>query len=171
PGSVFPKTDIVHGAPEMTIAELRAEVRAKEKAVLSPHHEIMYMPQKFCFPGACLVFGLLALSLGFTNSKDSKHASFVIGLAVVFVFYTLMMIGQSLAKGHVSPAALARLLPNIILGIAGFTLLVYRQRHRDAGVQISLPTLAQAREWIEKRLAWRRRAPRTSLGEAEAKLG
>lgn len=156
PGEVFPKTDVVHGAPEMTIAELRAEVRAKEKAGLSPHNEIMYMHQKFAFPVACLVFGLLALSLGITNSKDSKHASFVIGLAVVFVFYTLMMLGQSLAKGHVIPAALARWLPNIILGAVGVALLVYRQRHRDAGVQISLPTLAQARAWILKRLPWRR---------------
>lgn len=157
PGDVFPKTDVVHGAPEMTIAELRAEVRAKEKAGLSPHNEIMYMHQKFAFPVACLVFGLLAVSLGVTNSKDSKHASFVIGLAVVFVFYTLMMLGQSLAKGHRIPAELARWLPNIILGIAGVALLVYRHRHHDAGVDISLPTPAQAREWIVKRLPWRGR--------------
>jgi LPS export ABC transporter permease LptG/LPS export ABC transporter permease LptF len=167
PGEVFPKTDVVHGAPEMTIAELRAEVRAKEKAGLSPHNEIMYMHQKFAFPVACLVFGLLALSLGVTNSKDSKHASFVIGLAVVFVFYTLMMLGQSLAKGHRIPAELARWLPNIILGIAGVALLVYRQRHRDAGVQIGLPTPAEAREWIEKRLPWRRRTAAPPPGEPD----
>jgi LPS export ABC transporter permease LptG/LPS export ABC transporter permease LptF len=155
PNEIFPKSTIVHGAPEMTIAELQAEVRKKVAAGLSPHNEVMYMHQKFAFPAACLVFGLLALSLGVSNSKDSKHASFVVGLAVVFVFYALMMIAQALAKAQVFPASLARWLPNIVLGAAGIALLVYRHRHADAGVQISLPTPAVMREWIQKRLPWR----------------
>ena len=118
----------------------------------------MYLHQKFAFPVACLVFGLLALSLGVSNSKDSKHASFVVGLAVVFVFYALMMIGPSLTKAHVFPASLASWLPNIVLGLAGVALLVYRHRHADAGVQISLPSPADVRDAIERRLPWRRRA-------------
>jgi LPS export ABC transporter permease LptG len=158
PSEVFPKQGILHGAPEMTIAELRAEIQKREKAGESPHNEIMYMHQKFAFPVACLVFGLLALSLGVSNSKDSKHASFVVGLAVVFVFYALMMFGQAMAKAHLFPASLARWLPNVVLGIAGVALLIYRHRHADAGVQIALPTPAAIREWIERRLPWRRKA-------------
>jgi LPS export ABC transporter permease LptG/LPS export ABC transporter permease LptF len=155
---VFPKTDILHGAPEMTISELRAEIAKKEREKQSPHNEVMYLHQKFAFPAACLVFGLLALSLGVSNSKDSKHASFVIGLAVVFVFYALMMIGSSLTKAHVFPASMARWLPNIVLGLAGIALLVYRHRHADAGVQISLPTAATLRAWTGRVLPWRRGA-------------
>jgi LPS export ABC transporter permease LptG/LPS export ABC transporter permease LptF len=156
PADVFPRQDVVHGAPEMTIAELRAEIAAKRQKNLSPHNEIMYLHQKFAFPTACLVFGLLALSLGISNSKDSKHASFVVGLAVVFVFYTLMMFGQALAKGHRIPAELARWLPNIVLGIAGVALLVYRHRQADAGVQMQLPTPAMIRGWFTRWLPWRR---------------
>ncbi len=155
---VFPKTDILHGAPEMTIAELRAEIAKKEREKQSPHNEVMYLHQKFAFPAACLVFGLLALSLGVSNSKDSKHASFVVGLAVVFVFYALMMIGSSLTKAHVFPASMARWLPNIVLGLAGIALLVYRHRNADAGVQIRLPTAATLRAWTARLLPWRRRA-------------
>jgi LPS export ABC transporter permease LptG len=158
PNEVFPKNEIVHGAPEMTIAELQAEVRKKEAAGQSPHNEIMYMHQKFAFPAACLVFGLLALSLGVSNSKDSKHASFVVGLAVVFVFYALMMIAQGMAKAHRLPAELARWLPNIVLGAAGVALLVYRHRHADAGVQISIPSPATVRGWLRTRLGWRSQA-------------
>ena len=153
---VFPKTDVLHGAPEMTIAELRAEIAKKERENQSPHNEVMYLHQKFAFPVACLVFGLLALSLGVSNSKDSKHASFVIGLAVVFVFYALMMIGSSMTKAHVFPASLARWLPNIVLGLAGVGLLVYRHRNADAGVQFTLPSPAAIRAAIERRLPWRR---------------
>ena len=122
----------------------------------------MYLHQKFAFPAACLVFGLLALSLGVSNSKDSKHASFVVGLAVVFVFYTLMMIGSSLTKAHVFPASLARWLPNIVLGLAGVALLIYRHRHADAGVQFRLPSMAAIRDAVERRLPWRRRPARPS---------
>jgi LPS export ABC transporter permease LptG/LPS export ABC transporter permease LptF len=163
PADVFPRSDVVHGAPEMTIAELRAEIDAKRRKNVSPHNEIMYLHQKFAFPTACLVFGLLALSLGISNSKDSKHASFVVGLAVVFVFYALMMFGQALAKGHRIPAELARWLPNIVLGIAGVALLVYRHRQADAGVQMQLPTPATIRAWIDRRLPRRR-----STGEPAA---
>jgi LPS export ABC transporter permease LptG/LPS export ABC transporter permease LptF len=166
---VFPKTEIMHGAPEMTIAELQTEIVKKQALGQSPHNEVMYLHQKFAFPVACLVFGLLALSLGISNSKDSKHASFVVGLAVVFVFYALMMIGSSLTKAHYLPASLARWLPNIVLGLAGIGLLVYRHRHADAGVQINLPTLAAVREAIDRRLPWRRRA--SAAVEASAAAG
>ena len=98
PSPLFAAGGYPRGDNEMTIAELQAEVRKKVASGQSPHNEIMYMHQKFAFPVACLVFGLLALSLGVSNSKDSKHASFVVGLAVVFVFYALMMIAQALAK-------------------------------------------------------------------------
>jgi len=155
---VFPKTEVMHGAPEMTITELQAEIARKKAINQSPHNEVMYLHQKFAFPAACLVFGLLALSLGVSNSKESKHASFVVGLAVVFVFYTLMMIGSSMTKAHVFPASLARWLPNIVLGLAGVALLIYRHRHADAGVQIGLPSIATIREAIDRRLPWRRQA-------------
>ena len=157
---MFPKTEVMHGAPEMTILELQAEIARKQalNPPQSPHNEVMYLHQKFAFPAACLVFGLLALSLGVSNSKDSKHASFVVGLAVVFVFYTLMMIGSSLTKAHVFPASLARWLPNIVLGLAGVALpglpAPSRRRRRPDGPAVD----GDDREAIERRLPWRRRA-------------
>ena len=149
----------MHGAPEMTIAELQAEIAKKEALKQSPHNEVMYLHQKFAFPAACLVFGLLALSLGVSNSKDSKHASFVVGLAVVFVFYALMMIGSSLTKAHVFPAEPGALAARTSCSAwPASALLIYRHRHADAGVQISLPSPAAIRDAIERRLPWRRRA-------------
>lgn len=162
PAEVFPKTHIVHGAPEMTIAELRAEIEAKRRQGLSPHNEIMYIHQKFSFPVACLVFGLLALSLGVSNSKESKHASFVIGLAVVFVFYVLMILGQAMARARWIPPELARWIPDIVLGIAGITLLWWRHRHADAGVQITLPSWDSIRDRALRLVAGRRGAARAA---------
>lgn len=166
PAEVFPKATIVHGAPEMTIAELQAEAEAKRRQGLSPHNEIMYIHQKFAFPVACLVFGLLALSLGVSNSKESKHASFVVGLAVVFVFYVLMILGQAMARARWIPPELARWIPDIVLGVAGILLLVWRHRHADAGVQVTLPSLDSLRGRIARLLPRRSRPAVERTGTA-----
>ncbi len=140
PAEVFPKTQIVHGAPEMTIAELRAEIEQRRMQGLSTHNETMYIHQKFSIPVACLVFGLIALCLGVTNSKDSKHASFVIGLAVVFVYWMFFLLGQAMARAKWLPPELARWVPDILLGAVGIVLLVWRHRYADAGLQLTLPS-------------------------------
>jgi LPS export ABC transporter permease LptG/LPS export ABC transporter permease LptF len=158
PTTVFPESKAVHRAPEMTIAELRAEIASKRAKGLSPHNEIIYIQQKFSIPVACFVFGLLALCLGVSNSKETKNASFVVGLAVVFVYWMLMYLGQSTARAHWIPAELAMWIPDIVLGLAGVALLVWRHRHADAGVQISLPSAAQLQHWLRRLQPWRRQS-------------
>ena len=144
PKTVFPDTRVVHRAPEMTIAELRTEIASKRAKKLSAHNEIMFIHQKFSIPVACLVFGLLALVLGVSNSKDCKNASFVVGLAVVFVYWMLMYLGQATARAHWIPAELAMWIPDIGLGLPGIGLLIWRHRHADAGVQINAADCARS---------------------------
>jgi lipopolysaccharide export system permease protein len=140
PATVFPKSGVLHGATEMTIPELRAEIQIAEKDGRSPHNLIMAIHQKFSIPTACLVFGLLALSLGVSNRKDGKQASFVIGLGVVFVYWALMYTGQSMAKAHIVEAWIAMWIPDIVLGAAGVALLIWRHKFAEAGRQITLPS-------------------------------
>jgi LPS export ABC transporter permease LptG/LPS export ABC transporter permease LptF len=169
PSTVFSKTSATHGAPEMTIAELEAEAARKVSQGLSPHNEIMFIHQKFSIPVACLVFGLLALGLGISNSKDSKHASFVIGLAIVFVYWILMYLGQAMARAKFIPPELAMWIPNIGLGAAGIALLVWRHRHADSGVQITLPSLGGLRDRLAS--IWRRRSRTRATQAAEPQPG
>ena len=63
----------------------------------------MAIRRKYTIPAACLVFGLIALGLGVWHRKDGKNAGFVIGIAVVLVYYVLMYVGTALAKGHMVP--------------------------------------------------------------------
>ena len=160
PTTVFPKSSALHGPAEMTIAELQAEIELAKKDGRSPHNEIMAIQQKFSIPVACLVFGLLALGLGVSNSKDGKNASFVVGLAVVFVYWSLMYIGQSTAKAHWIDAALAMWIPDIVLGLAGVILLFWRHRYGEASFQITVPTWSAIRQRLPfvALQTWRRRA-------------
>ena len=154
PAEVFPKTQIVHGAAEMTIAELRREIEVRRRQGLSTHNETMFIHQKFSIPVACLVFGLIALCLGITNSKDSKHASFVVGLGVVFVYWMFFLLGQAMARAKWLPPELGRWVPDIILGVAGIVLLVWRLRYSDAGVQLTLPTFQGLRDRLQAVTGW-----------------
>ena len=106
PETVFPRSGLAPGDNELTIPQLRTKARQLREQGMSPHGPIMAIQRKYTIPVACLVFGLIALVLGVTHRKDGKNAGFVIGIAVVLVYYVLMYIGEALAKGQKVPAEL-----------------------------------------------------------------
>jgi LPS export ABC transporter permease LptG/LPS export ABC transporter permease LptF len=139
PDTVFPRQGPQKGDNEMTIAELRARAAEIEKAGESAHNQYMAIHRKFSIPVACLVFGLIGLSLGATNRRDGKMGSFVFGLGVTFLYYVPLFLGPAMAKGHLMPPWLAVWFPNILLGIAGVFLLLRRARSADQPIVPPLP--------------------------------
>ncbi len=137
PQSVFPTTAPPKGVTELRIGELRDQIVVKESQGLSPHNEIMQIQQKFSIPFACLIFGVLGIALGVTARKDGKLAGFVVGIGVIFIYYVLMYLAESLTKGHLLPAVISRWVPNILLAPIAVGALVWRARWADAG--FSLP--------------------------------
>ena len=128
PESVFPRTGPARGDRELTIPELRERIAELQARGESPHNQQLEIHTKFSIPVACFVFALLGVALGATDRRDGKFASFVLGLGVIFVYYGVMLVGQSLAKGqHLGPG-LARWLPNIVLGAAGVMAMWRRMR-------------------------------------------
>ena len=47
-----------------------------------------------------MVFAVIGLALGLTVARDGKLAGFVVGIAVIFAYYILMFLAESLTKGH-----------------------------------------------------------------------
>ena len=139
--SVFPRSGPQRGARELRVHELQAEVARLEGQGLSPHVPVMEIHKKFSIPAACLVFALIALSLGLSSRKDSKLASIVLGIGVIFVYYVFMYVSEAMAKGgHVSPH-LAMWIPNIFLGLVGLGLLLWRSHAAVGHVAIPIPFL------------------------------
>jgi LPS export ABC transporter permease LptG/LPS export ABC transporter permease LptF len=141
PDSVFPRSGPSRTVQEMTIPQLREQILAKERLGVSPHTEIMALQQKFSIPVACLVFAVIALALGVTSRKDGKLAGFVVGIAVVFLYYVIMYTSEALTKGHWLPAEVSRWMPNIILGPVGIAALIWRSKWAGGGLpfHIGLP--------------------------------
>jgi LPS export ABC transporter permease LptG len=124
---------------EKTISQLEADIRTKERAALqaadplafSTHNEVMAIHAKFSIPVACLVFAFNALALGLTVSRGGRMGGFVVGIGVIFAYYIVMFLSESLAKGHRMPPELARWVPNIVLGIFGILALMWRAGHAE----------------------------------------
>ncbi len=138
PESVFPRTGPQRGLAEFTVPQLRAEETRLEQLGLPPHRPIMERHRKFSIPVACLVFALIGLGLGVTSRKDGKLASFVLGIGVIFAYYVVMYTGEAMAKGALVAPHLAMWLPNIVLGVVGLGLILWRSRSVERRLAIPL---------------------------------
>jgi LPS export ABC transporter permease LptG len=132
------------GYTEMTIAELKKEMADFRVQNIYPHNQIMAWQKKYSIPAACLAFMLVALGLGTTNKREGNLASFVVGTAVVFIYWVLMYISESVAKAGLLPswfAWLAMWVPNLVVAVWGLVLIVRKLRAPEQSIQLALPFL------------------------------
>lgn len=155
PEMVFRKADLPRGLTEKTMAELRADIATKLSGhpPYSPHPEIIQIEQKFSVPVACFVFAIIGLALGLSVARDGKMGGFVIGIAVIFVYYVVMYLAEAKTQGHYREieaakglasasftlAHLARWWPNILLGAFGIAALIWRDRFSGRQLPQAIP--------------------------------
>ena len=151
PNDVFPKVNLQPGLNEKTIAQLREDADVKRTKGMSAHPEVIAIQQKFSFPVACLVFALIGLALGLTVAREGKIASFVIGVLVIFAYYIVMFLSESLTKGHYLNMYLTRWMPNILLGLFGVAALIWRARFIDGRLPISTDGVTRLIERVRAR--------------------
>ena len=96
------------------------------------------------------MFALIGLGLGLTSGRDGKLASFVPGIGVVFVYYVIDYQGRQMAKGQLVPPWLATWGPNIVLGIGGVALLLWRSRSAERPFRLSLPARWRLRAGVPR---------------------
>jgi len=138
PNTVFPPPP-EKGAPEMTFAELDKAIAAAN-ARRDPGYNFRFMvQQKLSLPATCPILAIIALALGASNRKDGKLANFVLGFAVVFVYYILLYVFRALAMGGRFNPEWAPWVPNIVMAVAGVLLLVWRSRSADQPIRLTLP--------------------------------
>jgi LPS export ABC transporter permease LptF/LPS export ABC transporter permease LptG len=148
PDSVFRQVSPAKTVTEMTIAELRASRDAAQKQHDPGNSQTFMIQQKFAIPVASLVLALMGLALGVSHQKDGRLASFVLGFAVIFVYYVVLWTARAGAITGRFPAALAPWLPNAIFTVVGVALLLVRSRSADKPIRLEIPAF------------WRRRRTR-----------
>lgn len=79
--------------------------------------------RRFSYPGACLVFGLLAVSLAIMGRRFSRTGGGVIGLFVTVAYYGLVQLGDGLVQAGAVSVGVGVWLPNLAVGLLAVVLL------------------------------------------------
>jgi LPS export ABC transporter permease LptF/LPS export ABC transporter permease LptG len=76
-----------------------------EDPVIRRWHLIEYH-RRLALPTACIVLALVGIPLGLSSKKGGKSSGFVLTVLLVFLYYSISLVGVSFAKqGRLSPAA------------------------------------------------------------------
>ena len=130
---------------EMDLRELRRKVADPNTSPEMRNLTRVQIQKNFSIPTACLVFGLLALPLGFNNRRGGKTAGFALSMLVIMVYWVLLSNGEEGARfGEVEPW-IAMWTPNILFGILGLFLLIRRNSDKSL-------LLSRVDRWIREDL-------------------
>ena len=136
---------------DMSLAELQSTIQQKRAAQVSYNAELVELHRRFSLPFSCVVFGLIALPLSIQQTRTLRSHGFATSLGIIFVYYLLLTVGETLGKKGVLPAAISLWLPNITLGSVGLFLFhraareiqFFRSLSWWSRIRITLPSLAQ----------------------------
>ncbi len=117
-------------ASEMTVPELQQAIADKRLAGQPAFSEAVELRRKFSIPFACLGFAAIGIPLGVQPSRAVRSRGFTISLALIFFYYVLLSLGESLGERGVLSAGVAMWLPNILLTLLAGILLVRAARER-----------------------------------------
>ncbi len=110
----------------MTIRELREQIKLLDDNSVNTNKLKVAMYNRFALPLASLVCAIVGAPLGMQKQRGSSSIGFGISVVVIFIYYSIMTLGNALGNGGRIPAYLAAFLPDIICGITGI-ILVYRK--------------------------------------------
>ncbi|HUM05013.1 MAG TPA: LptF/LptG family permease [Terriglobales bacterium] len=139
--STFDTTDIPIQAPaaqssqeqgpspvgEMGVGELLAKADSGDTA--TRRWALIEYHRRLALPTACVVLALVGIPLGLSSKRGGKSTGFVLTILLVFLYYSISLIGVSLARqGRVSPG-LGVWMADIAF-LAGGAFLLWRSERR-----------------------------------------
>jgi len=136
---------------EMTLSELRERIAQKYAANAPAHEEEIEMHRKFSIPFACVVFTLVGIPLSIPPTRAVRSRGFSMSLALIFLYYIPLTVGQTVAEKGYVPASLGLWSPNVIFLAIGVVLFVSAARESpihqwDSVQRLSLRSRRIARE-------------------------
>jgi lipopolysaccharide export system permease protein len=104
---------------DMTIQELRREIKRIEAERIDPAPLLTELHKKISLAFSCLVFILLGTPLAIITHRREKSINFGIAVVTVGLYYVLLVGSEALSLQGYLPAGLSMWLPNILLGSIG----------------------------------------------------
>lgn len=114
---------------DMTLKELRNEIqRLGEEGIRATYPLSAEIHNKFALSFSSLAFLLTGIGLGIAGRRHEKALSFVMSLAVLVVYWILLIGGKALAQKGLLPAFASLQFSNFIVGGFGALLLLRMAR-------------------------------------------
>lgn len=107
---------------EMTIKELRQQIKAFKLSGVDSKKWELEMYQRFTIPIASFVFALVGAPLGLQKQRSSSSIGFGISVLIIFLYYGVMTLTDALGKGGAVPPLIAAITPDTLGIIAGLWL-------------------------------------------------
>lgn len=127
----FPRRPLAKGERELSLSELKLmvrDLRSQGKGRKETGRFEVEYHKKFAIAAAGVVFGLLGLALSLGSRKEARSAAFGLSIAIIFVYYVLITLGERAGDAGAMPALLAMWGANLLLGGAAIALLVLNHR-------------------------------------------
>jgi lipopolysaccharide export system permease protein len=102
-------------AREMSMREIQAEIISGRSAGEDLNLLKVEYHKKLSIPFACLAFVLIGVPLGVLSPRSGKYLAYFVGVALIFLYYILLSLGETFGtQGRLQPF-LSMWLPNLVL--------------------------------------------------------
>jgi len=109
---------------EMSFAELRDFLNNSNERSSKYYRALIELHQKIAIPFACIVLGILAVSLGAQLKSAKRSFGLVLGLVFFLLYYLLLSIGYVFKSSEWYPPFIGMWVPNLVMAVTGLYLLV-----------------------------------------------
>src|SRR5882762_8282010 len=118
---------------EMKVSELLEKSRSLDP--MTERWALLEYHRRLSLPTACLALALVGIPLGLSSKRGGKSTGFVLTILLVFVYYSISLIGVSLARqGRVTPSLGAWLADLVFL--VGGVFLLWRSERRPIDLSV-----------------------------------
>ena len=141
-----PSSQNTQGQEPVTMGEMRIGdlLHAAQKGdPITRRWTMIEYHRRLALPTACVVLALVGIPLGLSSKRGGKSSGFVITILLVFLYYSVSLIGVSLARQGRMPPAAGVWLADIFFLIGGLLLLWRSERHpiQIASIRLRLRAL------------------------------
>jgi LPS export ABC transporter permease LptG/LPS export ABC transporter permease LptF len=111
---------------EMKIGDLLRNARTADP--VTRRWNLIEFHNRLALPTACIVLALVGIPLGLSSKKGGKSSGFVLTILLVFLYYSVSLIGVSFAKQGTLPPAAGVWLADLVFLVGGIFLLWQSER-------------------------------------------
>ncbi|MFW6288143.1 MAG: LptF/LptG family permease, partial [bacterium] len=115
---------------EMSRKRLARDIELFQRSGINVNGLLVEYHLKLAMPLAALIFILIGTPLSLSH-KDSRGASIILTILIVFLYYLALSLTQPLGKNGVVEPLIAAWLPNLIFGFFGLVLMILKEKWQN----------------------------------------